>query len=550
MNDETDMKLSLIEWQNIYYMLCFAVDEISYMTQHNISYEDIHTTADLFGKLLHETFFIVYNEQMLRQYIRKNYDTNRPRGRLNIERSYISGVLGKGQLNCDVLKFDINNIYNQAIKAGYLSLLNFGVSSLLSDDMRTMLSRDLELLSGVSSKLLTPELIGDGAEIPLWYKPIRFVLMLIYYHHMANDKDGNHPLYNLSERDRLCWIFEKFVRNYCYYKYSSSSGLYVSQPYYWEHRQKNHDRKCELDLLLENQDFALVVDMKWYEANRGNAENIRQIKEYMQGYQQRKYGRMKHDMDHVNGLLLYADTNTGTENSEYSHFGTGEIYWNTIGLKQDWDKILSDLDEILLSHMKCKENASKTYLEQTTDNTMVGQGSVEDVHEKFVPCNNISASEGQKTGLNDIVRCDGFLQNSHGYSPLYYDEYLKVCSKYSGIHVVLEQGVMESHYTKRDGRWVRIDSNVPLVPRFVSFDKTAELISQGSSRFKLSTDFASGHSYVCGPNIDNLMNPLLGENLPCICIDKNGKVLYSYNASVRNKEQSMNTEIPDDEIIT
>jgi 5-methylcytosine-specific restriction endonuclease McrBC regulatory subunit McrC len=114
-------------------MLCYAVDEFSAMTRSdNISYENIETTADLFGELLDQTFLIVYNEMVFRQYSLKNYNTNRPRGRLNIEKSYATGVIGKGQINCNVFSFNIDNQLNQAVKAGFLSLLNFGDKNVLS----------------------------------------------------------------------------------------------------------------------------------------------------------------------------------------------------------------------------------------------------------------------------------------------------------------------------------------------------------------------------------------------------------------------------------
>jgi 5-methylcytosine-specific restriction endonuclease McrBC regulatory subunit McrC len=207
----------------------------------------------------------------------------------------------------------------------------------------------------ITSKPLTLDLIGDEHLVPDWYKPIRFVLLIIYYHYMASDKDGDKPLYKLSDRERLCWIYEKFVRNYCAYKYAATGKLYVSNGEYYVRRKSGY-RKCEIDLLLESQTNALIVDMKWYEnpQNRSSPENMRQLYDYMNGYNQRFYGR-HYEMSHVNGLLLYADARTSEENWEF-YGDSSKVYWQTIGLDQDWDKLTSDLDTILLGYLKNEEH--------------------------------------------------------------------------------------------------------------------------------------------------------------------------------------------------
>ena len=95
----------------------------------------------------------------------------------------------------------------------------------------------------------------------------------------------------------------------------------------------------------------------------------------------------------------------------------------------------------------------------------------------------------------------------------------------------MADGTMPSYYHKVDGQWKNIGGGLHVVTRYVAFDDAAVMINQ-ESKFVLHKDLIFGRQYVCGPEMLNLLRPLVKKGYPCIGIGANGTIRYQFKVSV------------------
>lgn len=339
-------KLNVLEWKNIYYMLCYCVDELAYFEQSEIDYEEVNGTNDLLAALLCNAFNILYRNGYIKEYKKEQIITDKPMGSINVPKSITSGCLAKGKLTCLVSKLNIDNKYNRIIKAAFSILLNVNNISddTINDGLLLQLSNYNQMLKKVKDIQISEETLIDIKEVPEWYKPSLVVCELIINSWLAFDKEGKHRLLELKDEQRLCYIWQKYLLEFCRREYSSYR---VHNPIFGKGRHQ-----WRTDLVIEDKDnkFAVIADAKWYETSSMSTSNIAQVNTY-----ESKYIHAYPEYSTV-GLVIYASSDK-TEIFEPEMMDNGKTVTEVlININQDKELLEKDIKEIINKHLKNKKD--------------------------------------------------------------------------------------------------------------------------------------------------------------------------------------------------
>lgn len=340
-----------IEWKNIYYFLCYAIDELELLQNNRINFEDIEGVHDLLATLLINTFEPVYKNGYLKVYKRKEIVTDRPHGILNIPKSIRTGAYEKGKLVCSVDCLDINNELNQIIKAAFNVLIdsNNVVSDKINKNLLTDLINLREMLNKVDNISISKEILYKNREIPEVYRPVIVVSKFILDEWLALDGDGKTRFLYKADPSRMCRIWEKFLRNFFIKEMPGylTSKMNIPGPF---------NSTNELDIVSRNKknNNTVIMDAKWYEDEVGSKPNLFQIDSYTVRY-------IKiYPKQHVTGLLIYASTDSKDIKVEHMNVsnpeGTGIIDYNLaikpVGINKDFELIKQELKDIVNEFLK------------------------------------------------------------------------------------------------------------------------------------------------------------------------------------------------------
>lgn len=338
-------KLKNIQWKNIYYMICYCVEELEYFDDSEIDYEKVTGTHDLLAQLLVNSFEKILINGYTNRYTGEEIITDRPYGIINIEKSYQTGEYGQGRLICEISKYNENNYENQIIKAAFNLLLdaNEKLDSPISDDLTVKLNRYRNKLNNVDNIKMTKEKVDkiNIKQVERWYRPAIAVSKLIINDYIALDKDNETSLLHLNDQTRLCRIWEKFIRNYI--------KIYLDTRGYITDKRVIKNAGVEPDITIYSNIYndILVIDAKWYEKQDGSVDNTNQMVAYG------AYTKNNNTDKKVTSTVAYACSKKDThkcgemtlfENNEYSKFTVAEHY---INVNQDFDKIKSDISDMV-----------------------------------------------------------------------------------------------------------------------------------------------------------------------------------------------------------
>ena len=291
-------------YKNLYYMLCYAVDELQHMKISDTDAENISSSIGLLAELLLRSLDLWVKNNPLREYKEVSFDTDKPVGKINIYESYRSGIIYSGELNCIQYRLDIDTVQNQIIKLALRILLRFRGD--LSDVKIRQLNYYYKQLDTISDLTINQYRLSKISyrTMPSYYKPALAASGIIIDLMIAYNKDGTSRLYDLDDVERYKYIFEKFVRNF-YIKEYHKYGVVVKHPSYDVSENKDRSVMDNLDVLLINENNALIIDTKWYTKTRPGSENRNQISMYMYDVFNNEHSGGKYN---ISGIVLYAKT--------------------------------------------------------------------------------------------------------------------------------------------------------------------------------------------------------------------------------------------------
>lgn len=287
-------------------MLAYAIDNIIDLDIGKIDIENISGTNELLAILLDTAYKNLLNSDLETDYHTNELVSDRPYGRLNIEKSYKTGVISQGKIFCDINTEDINSIYNQVIKATFNTLINYNEISSDKIKKKTLgrLLTNLDTLKSVDDIELYPELIDRIGGVPDRYSVIWVVIRMILYMQMAYDKNGKYCLLELNDVNKLSVIFENFGVEFARKEYLKGR---VSKPtYYIKDDNGINTRRNMLDMLILNKTNVAIGDYKFYDKTSiiDDTANIREVYDYANSFFDEDKRASKYNS--IKCVLIYA----------------------------------------------------------------------------------------------------------------------------------------------------------------------------------------------------------------------------------------------------
>lgn len=355
------VQLKNIFINNIWYMLAYSVDFINDLDTGDIDIEDTNGTNELLATLLCITYERLLNTELETDYHSIEMLSDKPYGKLNIIKSYKTGVISRGSLFCDINTEDINSIYNKVIKAAFNILLAYNKIS--RDKMRektvNRIVNNLDTLRSIDDIEIYPELVDQIHGIPDRYAAVWIVIKMIVYMQIARDKDGKHCLLELNDSNKLSFIFEKFGLEYAKREYLN--GLASKPTYHVKDTHGKITRNNILDMLLLNNNNVSICDFKLYDraSITDDTPNIREVHDYAISFFEEDKRRDKYNS--IKCVLIYAyksDADKPKFKSEETHDIANNkkctIYRRSVDLSKSFDEIKSQLNKIF-DEMLCIE---------------------------------------------------------------------------------------------------------------------------------------------------------------------------------------------------
>lgn len=200
--------------QNIYYLLCYAWDQLKEGETIDIAADDSKSLTELFARVLaHGTQHLV-SRGFDRGYILHREETPRIRGKLNLSASMTRQVWQHGRMVCEFDELSHNVLHNQILNTTINSLLHArGINS----DTLDLLNLQAHNLGHIDFVYITSSLFR---RVHLYrnnrfYRFLMNVCDLIHNSKLPEQKDGITRFQDfVRDPKQMPYLFEKFVRNF------------------------------------------------------------------------------------------------------------------------------------------------------------------------------------------------------------------------------------------------------------------------------------------------------------------------------------------------
>lgn len=347
------MRFNRQEVINIYKMMCYDMDSMSYMTEVYSSTEECAGVDNILAAMFAETYSNVMNGNSLKEYREVEIHTDKLRGKLDIVKSVKTGAYSKGKLVCRYNTLGLDRKLGRIIKLAARLLKNSDEFEDYSEDIRHTLNKCMDYLAEVSDiqvdkdTVVTPD-IDHSHE---WLRPLVNVSMLVIQQELAFDTSREKMMLALTDEDKVSYIFERFIRGYARRLFKKTANVRVSRPRY--RVAGNTSAWNILDVMVQSESKVEIIDAKCYSRAMRQGDNERQVCDYAGSFINDNMGKVYGD---IACILIYVRAR-GIGNGEMHYRGAGvnrvPIYTYTIDLKQDFEKIKESLSSIIYKHLGC-----------------------------------------------------------------------------------------------------------------------------------------------------------------------------------------------------
>jgi len=337
--------------QNLYFMLCYAWDQLAEAALIDINASDSKSLNELFARVLaHGTQHLV-RRGFDRGYQIHSEDTPRLRGRFNLPASmpYISGR--QERMVCEFDELDHNILHNQILKTTIDDVLH---AKDIEDNTHGLLREQAATLRHIDRIHLTT---GIFRRVQLhrnnrFYRFLLNVCELIYDSKLPEQRDGVTRVRDFfRDPKRMPYLFENFVKNF----YAKEQGYFKvrSVKFNWAAVGTEEARavlpEMRTDVSLWAKDRSIILDCKfyaeamcgWHGQEKIHSANLYQLYAYLRNAEHRP------EWNGSEGILLYpAVSNPIPLDYRFSVDGH-PIQVSSIDLGQPWGEIHKCLMDII-----------------------------------------------------------------------------------------------------------------------------------------------------------------------------------------------------------
>lgn len=343
----------MIPIQNIYYMLSYAFRTLTKQGYREMSTEKFSNTADLMTEILIAGISQQLKRGLGRAYIEQMEDIPVIRGRVNITESVKRQTMINRKLSCVYDDFSVNNSKNRIIKSTALLLLRADVAKQRKSRLRKLLVYfdKVELID-----LRTVDWNIHYDRNNQTYRMLISICYLVVKGLLQTQADGKTKIMDFLDDQQMYHLYEKFILEYYKkeYPYITTNASKIK----WQLDDGMDYMLPNLlsDITLEYDNKVLIIDAKYYShimQNRYEKETIRSANMFqIFTYVKNKEAELKDKPHEVAGILLYAQTDNGTQPDCCYQMSGNMISVKTLNLNCDFEDIRRQLDSIITDYFK------------------------------------------------------------------------------------------------------------------------------------------------------------------------------------------------------
>ena len=220
---------------------------------------------------------------MLQNFKTFEIQTDRPKGRIDIERQIRSGAYACGELRCKVQSLDIDNYLNQIIKLAFVRILKLDQMNKQKLDKQQMIEENnidtkyirkikfyIELMDRIETLQDSEQIYFiDITEVPDKYKQTYAISKMIIKNFIPNNKKSKYNLFKLKDDEKIYRIYEDFLIQF-YRKNLESRGFEVTKGKQVKYEQtgdmQSYLRVIPDGLIVDRENKLLIIlDAKYYD---------------------------------------------------------------------------------------------------------------------------------------------------------------------------------------------------------------------------------------------------------------------------------------------
>lgn len=343
----------MIPIQNIYYMLSYAFRVLTKKDYREMATEEFSNTADLMTEILIAGISQQLKRGLGRAYIEQMEDIPVIRGKVNITESVKRQTMINRKLSCVYDDFSVNNSKNRIIKSTALLLLRADVAKQRKSRLRKLLVYfdRVELID-----LRTVDWNIHYDKNNQTYRMLISICYLVVKGLLQTQADGKTKIMDFLDDQQMYHLYEKFILEYYKkeYPYIKANASQIK----WQLDDGMGYMLPNLlsDITLEYDNKVLIIDAKYYShimQNRYEKETIRSANMFqIFTYVKNKEAELRDKPHEVAGMLLYAQTDNGTQPDYRYQMSGNVISVKTLNLNCNFEDIRSQLDGIVTDYFK------------------------------------------------------------------------------------------------------------------------------------------------------------------------------------------------------
>lgn len=338
--------------RNIYYMLCYSFfgERLNAKEQEKLGAEAFNNIYNLFSLLL-----CLLLKKQIKKGIYKNYSYEEKElrsivGKINVNESIKNNSIINKKMICQFDEFTDNVLLNRIIKTTIYYLIK---SNKIGKETKEELRKINVYFSNVDLidiKAIKWDLVRFNRN-NISYKYCFDLCKLILNGLIVSDNIGNNYFKEFLDDTRVSAIYENFLKAFFRKHYPELNAKSKILNLLDIGKRAEYIPAMKTDITLEYEGRKLIIDAKFYSKilKENNAirvksrvisnGNIYQILAYVDNQDKYKEGK-------VYGMLLYAQTINEPALSQQETLNGHKIFFRTIDLNDDWEKIEYRLNSI------------------------------------------------------------------------------------------------------------------------------------------------------------------------------------------------------------
>lgn len=334
--------------KNVYYMLSYAFQELSWNNYKDIVGEEFDDIEDLFAEILYRGVSMQLKQGLYRDYLMFQDDLSTIRGKIDLNGTIKDRIRRNNRISCQYDELSENNLFNQIIKSTIILLLNAGD---VSSNRKMKLKNILPFFTNIDT--IDCRYIRWNSfhyqRNNKFYKVLMNTCYYIIEGLLLTTEQGKDKMSAFLDNN-MSRLFEKFVLEY-YRRHHSDMNANPDQ-IEWQidkHESISTDLlpNMQSDIVLKKDSRKIVIDTKYYgrmfqyqyDVPTIHSNNLYQIFTYVKNMDTLHNGS-------VTGILLYAQTQEDTIPNFDAILSGNRILVKSLDLNKDFGEISSQLDNI------------------------------------------------------------------------------------------------------------------------------------------------------------------------------------------------------------